>query len=177
MPFVSVHRSAGPQQRHVERDWPGCPPASIKKQIVMVATSGSRSSEEATIYAAELAASVNALLRIVHVLPAVEYRVGRLAPMRAVARRAHDPFASHVLCHARELAWRHGSGATLQLLAGDTARTIVQVATDARADLLVLSTLRTRRWPGRASLVRRWIEQHAPCHVVTPASRIPADLP
>lgn len=69
MPLVSVHRSAGPQQRHVERDWRGCLLAPIKKPLVMVATSGSRFSEEATIYAAELAASVNAPLCIVHVLP------------------------------------------------------------------------------------------------------------
>jgi nucleotide-binding universal stress UspA family protein len=177
MPLVSVHRPAGPQQRHVERDWPGRAPTPTKKPTVVLATSGSRSSQEATIYAAELAASVNAPLSIVHVLPAIEYRVGRLAPMRAVARRACDPFASDILCHARELAWRHGSAATLQLLAGDTARMIVQAATDARADLLVLSTPRTRRWPGRTSLARGWIEHHAPCPITTPASRIPADLP
>jgi nucleotide-binding universal stress UspA family protein len=152
-------------------------PTPTKKPTVMLATSGSRSSHEATIYAAELAASVNAPLCIVHVLPAIEYHVGRLAPMRAVSRRAHDPFASDILCHARELSWRHGSAATLQLLTGDIPQTIVQAATDARADLLVLSTPHQRRWPRRASLVRRWIEQHAPCPITTPASRIPADLP
>jgi nucleotide-binding universal stress UspA family protein len=144
--------------------------------VIVIATSGSRSAEEATAYAAELAASVDGRLRIVHVVPAIEYRVGRLAPMRPVTRRARDPFASPVLGRARELAWRHGSAATLQLLIGDVAPAIVEAATDAGAHLLVLSTPRQRRRFARSRLRRNWIENHPPCPITTPASRIPADF-
>jgi nucleotide-binding universal stress UspA family protein len=151
--------------------------AAFKKPLIVVATSGSRSSEAATVYAAELAASVNARLRIVHVVPAIEYRVGRLAPMRAVAHRARDPFTSPVLCRARQLAWQHGSAATLDLLSGEIPNTIVAAATDAHADLLVLSTPRARRRLSATPPVRRWIERHAPCPITTPESRMPADSP
>jgi nucleotide-binding universal stress UspA family protein len=173
MPAAPVDIPTRRRPRDVERDWSSRLAAPIKKPVIVLATSGSRSSELATVYAADLAASLNAALRIVHVLPAIEYRVGRLAPMRAVQHRAYDPFASHVLCRARELAWRHGSAATLSLLAGDIPKTIVAAATDAHADLLVLSTAKDRGRFAPPPLLRRWIEQHAPCQITTPGSRIP----
>jgi nucleotide-binding universal stress UspA family protein len=175
MPVGSIHVPGRPRRHDVERDWRGFPAAPIKKPVIVVATSGSRSAEQATVYAAELAASVDARLWIVHVVPAVEYRVGRLAPMGPVVRRARDPLVSPVLCRARELAWRHGSAATLQLLAGDVAPTIVAAATDACAHLLVLSTPRQHGRFARSRVLRGWIESHAPCPITTPASQIPAD--
>jgi nucleotide-binding universal stress UspA family protein len=175
MPAAPAHIATRPQPRDVERDWPSRPAAPIKQPVIILATSGSRSSERATVYAAQLAASLNAPLRIVHVLPAIEYRVGRLAPMRGVQHHATDPFDSPVLCRARELAWHHGSAATLQLLAGDISKTIVAAATDTHADLLVLSTPRAHRRFVNPAPLRRWIEQHAPCQITTPGSRIPAD--
>ena len=143
--------------------------------MILVASSGSRSAEQATVYAAELAASVAGRLRIVHVMPAIEYRVGRFAPMRPVARRELDPFASPVLCRARELAWRHGSAATVQLLTGDIADTIIAAAIDTGADLLVLGANRHRRRFPSSRLPRQRIERRAPCPVTTPASPIHAD--
>jgi nucleotide-binding universal stress UspA family protein len=177
MPIGSIHVQTRPGQHDVERGRRGYPSAPIKQPVIVIATSGSRSAEDATAYAAELAANVDGQLRIVHVLPAIEYRVGRLAPMRPITRRARDPFTSPVLCRARELAWRHGSAATLQLLIGDVASTITAAATNAGAHLLVLSTPRQRQRFARSRLRRDWIENHAPCPITTtPASRVPADF-
>jgi len=89
--------------------------------------------------------------------------------MRAVPRRLGDPFESPVLCHARELAWRHGTAATLQLVAGDPPQAIVAAAVDAQADLLVIGARRSAR--SRGAPTRRWIQAHAPCQVLTTSAR------
>jgi nucleotide-binding universal stress UspA family protein len=136
----------------------------------MLATSGSPSSIQATVFAAELAAEFNATLRIVHVVAPVQYRLGRLAPMRAVQRKLPDPFESSVLRQARELAWRHGSAATVQLLAGEPPRAIVAAVADAPADLLVIGARNHNGVFGRTTSTRRWIHAHAPCHVLTPTA-------
>jgi nucleotide-binding universal stress UspA family protein len=73
-----------------------------------------------------------------------------------VPRRLGDPFESPVLCHARELAWRHGTAATLQLVAGDPPQAIVAAAVDAQADLLVIGARRSAR--SRGAPTRRWIQ-------------------
>jgi len=138
-------------------------------QTIVLATSGSRASIEATVFAAQLAAALTASLRIVHVVPPIEYRVGAFAPMRAVPRRLTDPFENQVLCEARELAWRHGAAATLQLVAGNPPEAIVAAAAEARADLLVLGARRRARQ--RAAPTRRWIEAHAPCRILTTSER------
>jgi hypothetical protein len=66
--------------------------------------------------------------------------------MRAVPRKLTDPFESAVLRHARELAWRRGAAATLQLVAGDPPHAIVAASTDAHADLLVIGASHGARW-------------------------------
>lgn len=138
-------------------------------QMIVLATSGSRASIEATVFAAELAAALTASLRIVHVVPPIEYRVGAFAPMRAVPRRLTDPFENQVLCDARELAWRHGTAATLQLVAGNPPEAIVDAVAEAHADLLVLGARRSVR--PRSAPTRRWIEAHAPCRILTTSAR------
>jgi nucleotide-binding universal stress UspA family protein len=138
------------------------------RALVMVATSGSRASRDATVVAAEMARAWGAALRIVNVVSPVEYRVGRFAPMRAIPRRLLDPFESPVLASARELAWRHGVAATLELIAGDPAQLIVTAAARASADVLVLGARSAERARRRAAPTRRWIEAHAPCPTVTP---------
>jgi nucleotide-binding universal stress UspA family protein len=136
--------------------------------MIVLATSGSLASIEATIFAAHLAGGLGAALRIVHVVEPVEYRVGRLAPMRPVPRKLTDPFESPVLRHARALAWRHGAAATLQLIAGDPPDAIVTASSDAHADLLVLGARHGSRW--RPAPTRRWIHAHAPCPILTAAA-------
>lgn len=146
---------------------PGSPErtALSGRGLVVVAVSGSRASRAATVVAAELARAWGGRLRVVHVVPAVHYRVGRLAPMRAVPRRLVDPFDSPVLASARELAWRHGVAATLELLAGEPAHMIVTAATRADADVLVIGAVTrstrpsARRFAGRGLGSRRWIER------------------
>jgi nucleotide-binding universal stress UspA family protein len=136
--------------------------------LVMVAVSGSRSSQDATVLAAELARAWGARLRIVHVAAPVQYKVGRLAPMRAIPRRLVDPFDSPVLASARELVWRRGVAATLELLAGDPAEMITAAAMRAHADVLVLGAGRGGRARRRTAPTRRWIEAHATCLTLTP---------
>lgn len=104
---------------------PGSPPGTGlggARGLVMVAVSGSRAPRDATVVAADLARALGAPLRILQVITPVQYRVGRLAPMRAVPRRLLDLFDSPVLADARELAWRRGVAAKLALLAGDLRR-------------------------------------------------------
>jgi nucleotide-binding universal stress UspA family protein len=138
------------------------------RSLVMVAASGSRASQDATVVAADLARAWGAALRVVHVVAPVQYTVGRLAPMRAVPRRLVDPFDSLVLAKARELAWRRGVAATLELLAGDPAEMITAAATRGHADVLVLGARNARRARRRTAPRRRWIEAHAPCPTFTP---------
>ncbi len=128
------------------------------RRVIMLATSGSSSAVDATVLAAELAAEFNATLRIVHVETAIEYKVGRLAPMRAIERELADPFESPVLRDARKLAWRHGAAATLQLVRVEPSRVIIGAPGRSRGLL-------------RKSATRRWIQAHAPCQVLTPSAR------
>lgn len=135
------------------------------RQVIVLATSGSPASIRATVFAAQLAGDIGAVLRIVHVIAPVEYRVGRLAPMRPVQRRLTDPFQSPVLRQARELAWRHGSAVSLQLVAGDPPASIIAAAHDAFADVLVIGGRPQARW--RVAPTRRWVQARAPCRVFT----------
>lgn len=142
-----------------------------ERRVIMLATSGSPSALDATVFAAELAAGYEAKLRIVHVQVAIEYKVGRLAPMIAVERKLADPFESPVLREAREVAWRHGAAATLQLLRGEPSRAIVAAAAEHHADLLILGPPTRGPRLRRTAPTRRWIQAHAPCEVLTPALR------
>lgn len=138
------------------------------RSLVLVAASGSQASQDATVVAADFARAWGAALRIVHVVAPADYKVGRLAPMRAIPRRLIDPFDSLVLANARELAWRRGVAATLELLAGDPAEMITAAATRAHADVLVLGARSAGRARRRTAATRRWIEAHAPCPTFTP---------
>ena len=145
--------------------------------MTVVATNGSISAQAAVIYAAEWTARAGGRLRIVHVMPVIEYRVGRGAPMVPRAAQALDPSASPVLCSARELAWQYGCAPTLALLTGDTARMIVAAASGAHADLIMLSAPRPRGRFARPRTVRRWVEHHAPCAGATPHRELPRSFP
>jgi nucleotide-binding universal stress UspA family protein len=86
---------------------------------VLLAASGSAASRHATAVAADLASTFDAQLAILHVVPPVEYRVGRLAPTLAISRQLDDPLTSPVLLEARRLAWARGASAKTILVAGD----------------------------------------------------------
>jgi nucleotide-binding universal stress UspA family protein len=140
---------------------------------ILVATSGSGASRHATGVAAGLASAFAAELTIVHVVPAVEYRVGRLAPTLPITRQLDDPYASLVLLDARRLAWANGASTRAVLIAGEAPQAVVALAGRLGADLLVLGA-RRRRWPTSArATTRRWIQAHAPCPVLTvPAEQL-----
>jgi nucleotide-binding universal stress UspA family protein len=146
---------------------------TLSRPRIVVATSGSGASRNATETAARLASAFEAELTIVHVAPAVEYRVGRLASTLPIARQLDDPYASLVLLDARRLALAKGATARPVLIAGEAPQAVVAVAGRLVADLLVLGA-RRRRWPTSArAATRRWIEAHAPCPVlVVPAEEL-----
>ncbi len=106
---------------------------------MLLAASGSEASRHATSVAADLASTFDARLVILHVVPPVEYRVGRLVPTLPIIRQLEDPLTSPVLLEARRVAWGRGASAGSILVAGDPARVIV-VAGDLGADLLVIGS-------------------------------------
>ena len=107
---------------------------------LLLAASGSEATRHATGVAANLASTFEAQLVILHVVPPVEYRVGRLAPTLPISRQLDDPLTSPVLAEARRVAWARGASAKTILVAGDPARVIVAVAGDLGADLLVIGS-------------------------------------
>ena len=126
--------------------------------------------------AADLASTFDAQLVILHVLPPVEYRVGRLAPTLPITRRLDDPLTSSVLLDARRVAWTRGASAKPVLVAGDAPRVIVTVAGELGADLLIIGS---HPHPVPSALVaktRRWVQAHAPCPVL-PVTADPSAVP
>jgi nucleotide-binding universal stress UspA family protein len=141
---------------------------------VLLAASGSEASRQATAVAADLASTFSAALAILHVVPSVEYRVGRLAPTVPITRRLDDPLTSPVLLDARRVAWARGANAQTILVAGEPARVIVAVAGDLGADLLVIGNTPRRVSSALAAHTRRWVHAHAHCPVVMVTADRPA---
>jgi nucleotide-binding universal stress UspA family protein len=140
---------------------------------LIAAVSGSVASRRATAVAADLANTFDARLTILHVIPPLQYRVGRLAPTLPLTQRLDDPLSDPVLLDARQIAWARGVTPRAILIAGDPGPVIVTVAGDLDADLLVIGTRRWRR-PGRlAARRRRWVHAHAPCPVLAVSSAPP----
>jgi universal stress protein A len=137
---------------------------------VLLAASGSEASRHATAVAADLASTFDARLTILHVVPPLEYRVGRLAPTLPITQQLDDPLMNSVLLDARRIAWARGASARTILVAGDPAHVIVVVTRDLGADLLVIGS-KPRPVPSAfAAKTRRSVQAHAPCPVlpVTP---------
>jgi nucleotide-binding universal stress UspA family protein len=140
---------------------------------VIVAVSGSDASRRATAVAAELANTFDARLTILHVVPPLRYRVGRLAPTLPITQRLDDPLSNPVLLEARQIAWARGVSPRAILIAGDPGQVIVTVAGDVRADLLVIGT-KPRLLPRRLAARRGpWVHAHAPCPVLAVSSTRP----
>jgi nucleotide-binding universal stress UspA family protein len=128
---------------------------------ILLATNGSPTARHATEVAAELASAFNAELTVVHVVPAIEYRVGRLAPMLPITRRLDDPYASAVLLDARRIAWDNGAAARTVLIAGEAPQAIVALATRLQAALVVIGAKQRRRRPRLLALMQRCVQAHA----------------
>ena len=101
-----------------------------KNPRLLLAASGSLASRHATSIASDLASTFEAKLTILHVVPATEYRVGRLAPTLPITRQLRHPLTNHVLQDARRVAWARGASVTTMFVAGDAARLIVAIAAD-----------------------------------------------
>jgi nucleotide-binding universal stress UspA family protein len=143
---------------------------------LLVAVSGSVASRRATAIAADLANTFDARLTILHVVPPLQYRVGRLAPTLPITQRLDDPLSNPVLARARQIAWADGVSPRLILIAGDPAPVILAVARDLAADLLVVGT-KPRLLPGAlATRRRRWLHAHAPCPVLEVTAEPPTPL-
>jgi nucleotide-binding universal stress UspA family protein len=140
---------------------------------LIVAASGSDASRRAVAVAADLANTFDARLTILHVLPPLRYRVGRLAPTLPVTERLDDPLSNQLLLDARQVAWARGVSARAILIAGDPGHVIVTVAGDLRADLLVIGT-KPRLMPGRlAARLGPSVHAHAPCPVLPVSAALP----
>jgi nucleotide-binding universal stress UspA family protein len=135
-----------------------------QQAVILLATNGSPSAIAATSLASSLAARSDAALRILHVVAPVEFRVGRLAPTRIVEQKLDCPYDSPVLLNARQLAWKRGAAATLQLVAGEPARAIVSAAE--HVDLLVIGGRDQRASARLRACTRRWVEAHVGCPVL-----------
>jgi nucleotide-binding universal stress UspA family protein len=144
---------------------------------LLVAVSGSDASRRAAAVAADLANTFDARLTILHVVPPLRYRFGRLAPTLPITQRLDDPLGSPVLLDARRIAWAGGVSASTILIAGDPRHVIVTVARDLGADLLVIGT-KPRLLPARvAARQRRWVHTRAPCPVLPVSSAAPQPAP
>ncbi len=141
---------------------------------LLLAASGSEASRHATSVAADLASTFDAQLVILHVVPPLEYRVGRLAPTLPIIRQLDDPLTSPVLLEARRVAWGRGGSAKTILVAGDPARVIVAAAGDLGADLLVIGSTPRLLPSALAAKTRLWVGSRAPCPVLPVTADRPA---
>ncbi len=139
---------------------------SREAPAVLVAVSGSTASQRACQTAAELSSTFDAQLTVLHVIPPLRYRVGRLAPTLPVVELLDDPLSSSVLSEARRLAWMRGANPAAILVAGEPEHVIVSIATDLNVDLLLIGTTPRVLAHSLARRRRRWIEAHAPCPVL-----------
>jgi nucleotide-binding universal stress UspA family protein len=134
--------------------------------VILVATSGSAASMDATTSAARLANAFEADLIVLRVSPATTLRVGRLAPTIAVAEHHPDPYECPVLLQARRLAWAAGTNARIVLISGDIAPTVLAVTEDVRADLLVVGAQARRAPITLRSSILRQLQRQASCPVL-----------
>jgi nucleotide-binding universal stress UspA family protein len=135
---------------------------------LVVAVSGSDASRRATAF--------DARLTVLHVVPPLRYRVGRLAPTLPITQRLDDPLSDPVLLDARQIAWARGVSPRAILIAGDLGPVIVTVARDLRADLLVIGTSPRLLTSHLAARRTAWVHAHAPCPVL-PVSSSPPTTP
>lgn len=103
---------------------------------------------------------------ILHVVPAVEQRIGWLAPTLPITRQFVDPLANPVLLEARRVAWTLGANAKPILVAGDPAPVIVTVILELGADLLVIGRTPRLAPSALAAKTRLWVSTRAPCPVL-----------
>lgn len=139
---------------------------TLPRPRIVVATSGSGASRHATETAARLASAFEAELTVVHVVRAVEYRTGRLAPTVPIERQLDDPYASLVMLDARQIALANGATPRPVLIAGEAPPAVIAVAGRLTADLLVVGAKRRRGPTAALAKTRRWIQAHAPCPVL-----------
>ncbi len=133
------------------QEWPDRPSfpryADAEAEIgtVLLATDLSAASEDATLQAIELAASVESRLLIVNVIDPVARRSGVVADRVDQMRAEREPRLLAVVERAR--SW--GVESTYLLWTGEPGKSIVAAAEAERADLIVVGTrglARAGRW-------------------------------
>lgn len=119
---------------------------------ILVATDGSESAERAVDYAVDLAKQLDASLLIVNViggygLPDTLFSLFTHA-QQAWLRELLESLSAQTLTKARERAREAGVGSIkLELRAGDVAQTIVEIAEENNADVIVVG----KRGQGRVA--------------------------
>ena len=133
------------------QEWPDRPSfpryagAEAEIATVLLATDLSAASEDATLQAIELAASVESRLLIVNVIDPVARRSGVVADRVDQMRAEREPRLLAVVERAR--SW--GVESTYLLWTGEPGKSIVAAAEAERADLIVVGTrglARAGRW-------------------------------
>lgn len=141
--------------------------------IILLATSGTPAARNATVVAAQLAKRLGAQLTIVHVVPPIEYRVGRLTPTLTITGRLADPKRNRVLSDALLIAASSGIAAHTALFAGSPSEAIVALAQQLGANLLVVGARPRRGLARPTGRIERRVQALAPCPVLA----VPLDDP
>src|SRR6185295_2200248 len=115
--------------------------SGTKLRTVLVATDGSRTSQDAISFAVDLASDDSWQVVFVHVIPTIDvapaFGIGDLGVALPHVPSEHD----HVLLkQAAEFATDHGVGASTALLGGTTATEIVDYAESCDADMIVVGS-------------------------------------
>jgi nucleotide-binding universal stress UspA family protein len=130
---------------------------------VLLATDLTAASDEATLEAIDLAASLQARLLIVNVIDPSAAKVGSLASRVDQVRAQREPRLLEVVERAR--AW--GVESTYLLWTGEAGKSIVAAAEAERADMIVVGTrglARAGRW--LLGSVSDHVVHHASCPVL-----------
>jgi nucleotide-binding universal stress UspA family protein len=140
----AVEIGAGPDGRrrvggdHRVRNQDAAKEASMKK--ILIATDGSRASQEAVEFGVELAEEQDAAAVFVHVVPLMDRVPVVSFGMVGVLPHEASEHDRQALEEAEAVAEQHGVRATAKLLGGDTVDEIVAYADNLDVDLIVVGS-------------------------------------
>jgi nucleotide-binding universal stress UspA family protein len=106
---------------------------------LLIATDGSPSAREAVTVGLELAKAQGADVALLHVLPPDKFRTGRMAS-RAIPHDVEIDASEVALEEAGQRAEAEGVAYALERVSGETVETIVGLANEGDADLIVLGS-------------------------------------
>lgn len=109
---------------------------------LLIATDGSSAARAAEDTGARLAAEQEAEVVFLHVVEAEDVVVPRRGPIMAIPHDLASPEEDEALAHAAAVAGEHGVPHTLRLVTGFDVETILGVADEIDAELIVIGSNR-----------------------------------